>query len=65
MIWVWLKELSILWRFMKIKIICPHMDTNKYGNRICLINPRSHGFVPEYEWCDRFRCPKVRNANGK
>ncbi len=60
MIWVWLKELSILWRFIKIKMFCPHMDTNKYGNRICLINLSPLGM--RHEWCDRFNCPRVRET---
>jgi len=56
MIWVWLKEIWTLWRFAKIKLLCPHMDTNEYGgNRICLINKSVYG----YEWCEMHKCPKV------
>lgn len=62
MIWVWLKELSMWWKFMKIKFICPHMDKNEYGNRICLINPIPHGYVHKHEWCDKFNCPRMRET---
>ena len=64
MIWVWLNGIIKTWRFFLIMIICPHMDKNEYGNRICLISKKSGVYVKRYEWCEKYNCPKLKKGCG-